>query len=717
MGSPATPSSDDEGWLVDTEKSAGSTQPGLPPGASASRAFFGLPSISEDGDSLASPRHGFSRALLLLQHEHEREIYAVQARCDLELQALRAELVTKTGSGGMNDVPVFGIDKRQYRSTSNSASSSIQSPAPSEAPSFAADARVGVLRAEASSDYGHLQKDLSHQFQATADHALARRLPHYKLDSQHQYKSVVEANEMLWDLAVAQGRRDLAKHAETTPTKIGVAQAVHRLVYSSWFAAGCCFLIVLNCVLMGIGADVAARRQDPDATPQWCQIASRIFSIWFVIELALRFVADGRRCRISQEFGWNVMDLLLVMIDVVEIIIEASIGLGKMFDVSVIRVLRALRILKTGRALRMVTFCRELRILLACVLKSLAPLLWVFVLLALLIFVFSLFLVQITTGHLCDTEGELLPEKQALHREALVEMFGTMTDALHTLFQAVTGGIDWGTVNAALIDIHWINGVIFAFYIFLFVFGASNIVTSIFLEQALRSMRLDQAELLQMRVEGADSAYSLLRSRLKEADATGSGFLNILKLKALLEDKMVSAYLSMIGVEVHEAWGLCHLLGHEATSVSVDEFLAGCLRLHGEVRSIDVATVMHENSRAAALLSQVVGTNLGVLENVREALSSLQASRSEGRSDGNEPVDFQSPRSPCSPRPDEVFSPPMAYSPRSNAPKSEAPESDTPKFGESLGTNLLSVPTDMRMRPWAGDVPTATCGVPPAQHQ
>jgi len=369
---------------------------------------------------------------------------------------------------------------------------------------------------------------------------------------------------------------------------------------------------------------------------------------------------------------------------------------------------------------------------LACILKSLAPLLWAFVLLTLLVFVFALFLVQITTGHLFDTEGELLPVKQAVHREALVEMFGTMTDALYTLFKAVTGGVAWGAVNAPLLDIHWINGVIFAFYIFLFVFAASNIVTSIFLEQTLRSARLDHDELLRMKIEGTNSAYSLLKARLKEADASGSGFLSSLKLKNLLEDKTVAAYLRMIGVEVHEAWGLCHLLGHETSSISIDEFIVGCLRLQGDLRSIDVAMVTHENNKSAELLRQVLGSNLDVLEDVREALSSLQAYHSDGpvvaeegaadnvlgyamphspREDPSGAL-LQSPETPQSPKNSEGFSPPGVHSPRSDTPKSDAPASATPKFGATPGLGLLSVPT--HIRPWAGNAATSSCGVPPA---
>lgn len=262
--------------------------------------------------------------------------------------------------------------------------------------------------------------------------------------------------------------------------------------------------------------------------------------------------------------------------------------------------------------------------MLSSILTTLAPLCWVFILLTLLVFAFSLVLVQIATGHLFDTEGEPLFETEAVRREALADMFGSMTDALYTLFQAVTGGLNWGVVNAPLIDIHWAYGVVFALYIFLFVFAASNVVTGVFVEKALRSAQAECDDMIHSQLEGTNSAYSLLKKRLEAADENGSGTLAVQELESLLQDESVRAHLQRMGLEVHEAWGLCRLLDCGISErVSISEFMLGCIRLKSSSRSVDVATMMYENKRMLRMFRCILENKLDKMHQLRSEMGVL----------------------------------------------------------------------------------------------
>jgi len=60
----------------------------------------------------------------------------------------------------------------------------------------------------------------------------------------------------------------------------------------------------------------------------------------------------------------------------------------------------------------------------------------------------------------------------------------------------------------------------------------------------------------------------------------------------------VLAHLHSMGLETVEARGLFKLLDLDnSNSVNIDELISGCLRLKGQARAVDVATIIYENKR------------------------------------------------------------------------------------------------------------------------
>jgi len=110
------------------------------------------------------------------------------------------------------------------------------------------------------------------------------------------------------------------------------------------------------------------------------------------------------------------------------------------------------------------------------------------------------------------------------------------------------------------------------------------------------------------------------------ADDDGSDTLTLGEFENFLEDKAVRARLKMLGLEVHEAWGFFNLLDLESKgSLSVQEFARGCLRLRGQARSVDMATILCENKR-------MLRTLLTHLESVKSQLPSDWGRRQPVRS-------------------------------------------------------------------------------------
>merc|ERR1719213_659182 len=66
-----------------------------------------------------------------------------------------------------------------------------------------------------------------------------------------------------------------------------------------------------------------------------------------------------------------------------------------------------------------------------------------------------------------------------------------MMITIMTLYQSITGGIDWGDVASPLMEIHPVLGFLFATYIAVAVLCVLNVVTGVFVENANKIVRND----------------------------------------------------------------------------------------------------------------------------------------------------------------------------------------------------------------------------------
>merc|ERR1712032_1073255 len=89
-------------------------------------------------------------------------------------------------------------------------------------------------------------------------------------------------------------------------------------------------------------------------------------------------------------------------------------------------------------------------------------------------------------------------------------------------------------------------------------------------------------------------------------DKDGSGDVSSNEFMKMLDDENMRVYLNSLGIQASEAQGLFDLLDcDDSGSVSIDEFITGCLRLKGEARSVDVATLMYENKKLVKKFNKV----------------------------------------------------------------------------------------------------------------
>jgi voltage-gated sodium channel len=179
-----------------------------------------------------------------------------------------------------------------------------------------------------------------------------------------------------------------------------MAELSRRLVESRWFQHVVLGLIVLNAALMGMETwpELAARHGSS------FRVMNGAVQAAFVVELALRLSAHGRRPDRFFRNGWNVFDFTVVALSLLP-------AAGPFATVA-----RLARILRVGR---LVSGMPELRLIIGTMLRSIPSMGHVVTLLALLIYVYGV------TGH--HLFGEVDPEH-----------WGTLGRAAQTLFFVIT---------------------------------------------------------------------------------------------------------------------------------------------------------------------------------------------------------------------------------------------------------------------------------------
>jgi len=344
-------------------------------------------------------------------------------------------------------------------------------------------------------------------------------------------------------------------------------------------------VIVLNTVFIGymVNVDLEAAK-DGESLDSWLQYVDITFTVVFCFELVLLLVLHRGHFFTGEDRLWNFFEASLILSSVLEWSLQTM-------DLSFVRSLRIFKAIRVVRVFRVVRFVRELRVMVASVLCSLASLTWAIVFLAFVLYLFSLVIIQDVSAHIRDIESVPNP--------LLIEYYGSLLDAMITLFMAITGGDDWRQLLEPLQEFSKLFYTpFFIFYVAFTVFGVMNVLTATFVEAASRISNIDRDLVIQEQMSQTNSHASALRKVFHDADTDGGGQLDLEEFEAHLHNREVLAYLKFLEIDIYEARGLFQLLDVDETgAVEIDEFVVGMMRLKGAAKGVDVATLMYENKK------------------------------------------------------------------------------------------------------------------------
>jgi len=204
----------------------------------------------------------------------------------------------------------------------------------------------------------------------------------------------------------------------------------------------------------------------------------------FVIEIALKIAAHGRRPLDYFREGWNVFDFTIVAL--------CLLPLGGPFGA-------VLRLVRTLRLLRLITALPRLQLLVGALLKSLSSMGYVSLLLGLVFYIYAVVGVH-------------------LFAATAPQHFGSLPVALMSLFQMITLD-NWSDLFHSVRDTAPLAGVV---YFVSFILLGTMIMLNLFIGVIMNSMSEMHTELAEQKQPASDGALSDIEALDQELAALQS---------------------------------------------------------------------------------------------------------------------------------------------------------------------------------------------------
>jgi len=254
------------------------------------------------------------------------------------------------------------------------------------------------------------------------------------------------------------------------------------------------------------------------------------------------------------------------------------------------RVCRLVRVVRVLRMVRVLRFFRELRCMLYSIAGSLRSLFFCFIMISLINFVFALIFVQAAVGFMMDDNVD------SSDKADLQAYWLGLPIAMDSLFQALTGGRDWAELGEPLRNTNIVYYVVFIFYVGFSHFAVLNVLTGIFVENAIKISTNDRDEVILESLEQERQYAAEIKNLFHRIDTNGSGTVSWEELEPQLEDPAVLAYLSSLELTIQDARLFFSILSQHSINreVDIDAFVDGCMRVKGPAMGLDLQGIVFQ---------------------------------------------------------------------------------------------------------------------------
>jgi len=373
------------------------------------------------------------------------------------------------------------------------------------------------------------------------------------------------------------------------------------IVRSKAFSYYVMLVIAANLVCMGVEVETTARLPEKDA-PVFFTVANCFFVCNFVLEAVLRLGADGPEFFYGNQHGWNIFDFGVMLLSVFELSVDlwslsTSSTAASANQVGFVRVMRVARALRGIRVMRLLRFVHALRTLVLSIMSSIASLLWTAVLFLLLFYSFGVIFTQLVTDWCRD---EAIADRNNINAipdcPNDLRWFETVPQSMLTLFLIISDGLDWDTVLNPLQQASPVAAAFLMFYVIITVFAVVNVVNGVFVNTAVETAMHDKDVASMKQLQLQESIVQTLKQVFEEIDANGTCLVSLEDIEVAMETRKLGGFLESMGISTQDMITLFMILDADKSGLlDLDEFVTGCMQLHGPAKSLQVAKMSHEN--------------------------------------------------------------------------------------------------------------------------
>merc|ERR1712048_1361977 len=162
----------------------------------------------------------------------------------------------------------------------------------------------------------------------------------------------------------------------------------------------------------------------------------------------------------------------------------------------------------------------------------------------------------------------------------------------------VTGGVNWEQPIRPLMEISVGYGFVITLYVAVMVLVVLNIVTGIFVNDAVEMAQLDRDLASQAEMERTRAVLKELQKLFTELDENQSGGITKDEFEARMQNNETRHFFSALGLDVSNANEVFNLMDVDGGGeLEIDEFVIGCMQLKGGAKAVDMESLMRENRR------------------------------------------------------------------------------------------------------------------------
>ena len=253
---------------------------------------------------------------------------------------------------------------------------------------------------------------------------------------------------------------------------------LQKLVESIWFEYFIIAVILANAVLLGLGTSSRIERDYGD----WLYLGNRVALGIFVAEAVLKMVALAPRSHRYFASGWNVFDFAVIVFSFVPATAEFAM---------ISRLARLLRVV------RLITMVKDLRIIVAGLVRAIPSVGHVMVLMSIVVYIYAIMGYHLFSEH--DPEH-----------------WGSLGLAMLTLFEMITLE-GWVDVMGAVRDVYPLAWLYFVSFIVMGTFVVINMVIGIIINS------LDEAKANALRERDQPATMDDLLREVRETKAALRG--------------------------------------------------------------------------------------------------------------------------------------------------------------------------------------------------